>query len=100
MVYDNEIVGKRLKILRQNKGLKQSDLANYLGIAQATYSAFETGKNDLSVQTLFRISDFYKISTDWILGLNENMSESDFDDTEMSQIELFKNFIRSKRIEK
>ncbi len=59
---------QRLKDLRVDKDLRQQDIAELLGIAQTVYSRYERGYQDLPVAHLLVLSDFYGVSTDYILG--------------------------------
>ena len=58
----------RLRDLREDKDLKQKDVAEMLKIHQTTYSDYELGKLNIPVATLHILADFYKVSTDYLLG--------------------------------
>lgn len=60
---------KRLKDLREDKDLYQKDLAKMLNITQQYYSEYETGKRSIPVDILIILSNFYQVSTDYILEL-------------------------------
>ena len=62
----------RLKDLREDADLAQKQVAALLGIDQRVYSNYETGKRDLPVRHLVMLADFYKTSTDYILGRTNN----------------------------
>ena len=57
----------RLKELREDKGLKQIDLAKKLNITQRNYSYIETEQTMLTADLLEKISDFYGVNIDYIL---------------------------------
>ena len=59
----------RLRDLREDKDLNQTQIANYLGMSQTGYSKYETGENDIPTEVLIKLAKFYKTSTDYILGL-------------------------------
>ena len=59
----------RIKDLREDSDLKQSDVAEYLHIKQNTYSQYETGQRQLPLECLIALAKLYKTSTDYILGL-------------------------------
>ena len=59
----------RLRDLREDKDLNQTQVANYLGMSQTGYSKYETGENDIPTEVLIKLAKFYKTSTDYILGL-------------------------------
>ncbi len=58
----------RLRILREEKDLSQTKIANYLGMSQTGYSKYETGENDIPTNILIRLADYYQVSVDYILG--------------------------------
>ncbi len=62
----------RLKTLRMEFGLTQAELAAKLGLSQQTYSNFEKGNGRLDVGVLKKVCDLYGVSSDYILGLDEN----------------------------
>lgn len=64
----------RLKDLREDADLAQKQVAALLGIDQRVYSNYETGKRDLPVRHLVMLADFYKTSTDYILGRTNNIN--------------------------
>ncbi len=60
----------RLKELREENGVSQKQIAEYLNIRQNTYSQYETGKRQLPIDVLINLSQFYHVSTDYILGIS------------------------------
>ena len=56
------------KKLRQEKGIKQIELADMLGIAQATLSGWETGRYQIDENSLFTVADYFNVTTDYLLG--------------------------------
>ena len=62
------MMGETLKKLRKEKNLSQTEIAKILGIPQKTYSDYETDKSNPKVETLIKLADFYKTSTDYLLG--------------------------------
>ena len=62
----------RLKEIRLEKGIKQSEVALYLNVRQPTYSRYETGVNKLDPETLIKLSEFFDLSIDYIIG-NSNV---------------------------
>ncbi|HBP12799.1 MAG TPA: transcriptional regulator [Firmicutes bacterium] len=59
---------KRLKDLREDKDKSQSDIAKILKITQQQYSLYETGLRLIPIDKLCILADYYKTSTDYILG--------------------------------
>ena len=62
---------RRIRDLREDKDLKQKDLAKHLGCSQTTYSDYETGKIHVPLETLIELSRFYQTSVDYLLDLTE-----------------------------
>ena len=64
----------RLKEIREDRNLKQKDLAKILKVSQAQYSRIETGENEITLDSLIRLAKFYNVSVDYILGMtNEKL---------------------------
>ena len=59
--------GSRIKNLRKNKSLSQTELAQLMGLTSSAMSAIETGKNKPTADILIKLSDFFNISTDYLL---------------------------------
>ena len=59
---------KRIGDLRNDKDIKQTEIAAYLNIRQSTYSDYENGKINIPIETLIRIADFYHVSLDYLVG--------------------------------
>jgi len=62
---------KRIRDLREDRDLFQKDLAKLLSISQAQYSRIETGENEITLDSLIRLSKFYDVSVDYILNLTD-----------------------------
>ena len=57
----------RLRDLREDKDLKQKELAELLKIHQTTYSDYELGKLNIPIPVLHTLADFYETSVDYLL---------------------------------
>lgn len=62
---------ERIKALREDNDVTQTDIAKYLNIAQNTYSQYENGKRELPISVLIQICQYYKVSADYVLGLSK-----------------------------
>ncbi len=62
---------RRLKDLREDNDLVQKEVAAILGIDQRVYSNYELGKREIPVRFVIRLAKYYKVSTDYILGLRD-----------------------------
>lgn len=61
----------RLKELREQRRLKQEDLALYLNTSQSTVSAYEVGDRTPDIKTIIKIADFFNVSIDYLVGLSD-----------------------------
>ena len=61
----------RIKDLREDNDITQKEIAEYLHIKQNTYSQYENGQRQLPIDVLIRLSEYYNVSTDYILGLSD-----------------------------
>lgn len=61
----------RLKELREENGFTQQAVAKYLNVKQNTYSQYENEKRQLSIDVLIKLAKFYKVTTDYILELED-----------------------------
>lgn len=58
---------KRIRDLREDKDLTQTQVAALLGMSQTGYSKYETGENDIPTAVLIKLSKFYSTSIDYLL---------------------------------
>lgn len=84
--------GEKLKALRIKKGITQKNLADNLGLANATISAYEQNSKYPSVEVLIEICSFFNVSADYMLGLSESMELRKTGLTD-SQMRLLRNLI-------
>ena len=61
----------RIRDLREDADLTQSEVAKYLNIRQNTYSQYENGHRQIPIDALIALANYYKTSTDYILGLTD-----------------------------
>lgn len=64
---------KRIRELREDNDLLQKNLAEYLNCSQVAYSRYELGTRDIPTEVLIALSKFYNVSTDYILGLKDEI---------------------------
>ena len=62
---------KRIRDLREDKDMNQTQVAKMLGMSQTGYSKYETGENDIPTPVLIKLARFYKTSVDYLLGLTD-----------------------------
>ena len=98
----------RLKQKRLELGLTQTEISEKLGMKQATYQKLESGKTpDMRISTLMHICKTLRISSDWLLGIEENpeklleKAQKRAEETEetVNQIRMILEEFENKRIE-
>ena len=62
---------KRIRDLREDHDLTQKQIAEILNMSQTGYSQYEIGKNDIPTKILIKLSEYYKTSVDYILGITD-----------------------------
>ena len=58
----------RIRNLREDRDLKQEDLAKLLNCTQACYSNYENGKRDIPTEVLDTLATYYNVSVDYLMG--------------------------------
>ncbi len=62
---------RRIRDLREDRDLRQQDMADYLKCTQVCYSNYEMGKRDIPTDILIRLAQFHHTSIDYLLGLTD-----------------------------
>ncbi len=62
---------KRIRDLREDNDKTQTDIANYLQMKQPQYCRYENGLRDIPSDILIKLAKYYKVSTDYILGISD-----------------------------
>ena len=62
----------RLRDLREDKDMNQTQMAKILGMSQTGYSKYETGENDIPTAVLIKLARFHNTSIDYLLGETDN----------------------------
>lgn len=63
----------RIRDLREDRDLRQIDVANATGIEQKTLSNYETGRTNPDSYAIMRLADFFDVTTDYLLGYNKRV---------------------------
>ena len=67
---------KRIRDLREDHDLKQSDIAILLKCTQSCYSFYENGQRDIPTDVLIKLADYYNVSVDYLLGRTDNPNKN------------------------
>ena len=70
------MVADRIKALREQKGLTQTDLSNQLGITRSSVNAWEMGISVPSTQYIVELAHIFKVSTDYLLCVDTSATVS------------------------
>ena len=62
----------RIRNLREDKDLTQSQMGDILSCSQRVYSNYERGDIDIPTTTLSKIADYHRVSVDYLLGRTDN----------------------------
>lgn len=78
------MIGTRLKILREELGLKQEELAQKLSVSPSSIGMYETNKREPNSEIIIKIANFFNVTIDYLLGKsdirnnNENIENNAF----------------------
>lgn len=72
-----EDLSKKIKQLREEKGVTTEKLATDIGFAKSTVWAYESGKKQISISHLTRLADYFDVSVDSLLDREERMIDLD-----------------------
>lgn len=61
------MIFKNIRALREDRDIRQREIAKVLGVSQNTYSQYETGVIALTDQILIKLADFYGVSVDYLM---------------------------------
>ena len=75
---------ERLKDLRSQKGATQKNVADYLGITQQAYANYEGGKREPDAEMLLKVSEYFDVSVDYLLGRKLKDTSAPLDDKVLS----------------
>lgn len=61
----------RIRALREDRDLTQTDVANLLNIGQKTYSDYELGKTRIPLESMLVLAKYYNVSMDYLSGASD-----------------------------
>lgn len=96
------MIAERIKMLRTTKSISQSDLSKKLGITRSSVNAWELGISTPSTAYLVELAELFHVSTDYLLGLQQNatLDVSGLDEEQVRLLyELAEHFRKEKKAE-
>ena len=63
---------RRIRDLREDSDITQKEMSKILNCSQQVYSNYELGQRDIPTDILIKLSVYYKVSVDYILGISDN----------------------------
>ncbi|WP_283590337.1 helix-turn-helix domain-containing protein [Ligilactobacillus saerimneri] len=78
------MIGQRIRDLRKQKKMSQSELAKIIGVTQTTITAWETGKAEPSSSAVANLADYFGVTTDYLLGRPEEKKEKDSNSVDLA----------------
>lgn len=85
---DNNILGKRIKKLREKNNLNQLEFSKILNISNTTLSQYEAGNRTPSDEIKEKVADYFNVSVDYLLGRTEKCN-SEVDNPKMAKSNSF-----------
>lgn len=70
------MLGNRIKFLREELGLKQEELANKMSVSPSSIGMYETNKREPNNELILKLSNFFGVSTDYLLGKSDNRNNN------------------------
>ena len=94
------MLSETLKRLRNEKGLFQKDVAEYLGISCSAYGFYEQNKRQPDPETLKSLAEFFGVSVDYLLGEKSFETQvkygEDLPEEALRELKSFADFLRQK----
>ena len=84
------ILGQRIKLLRQKNSLTQDSLAKVIGISRGSLSMIEIDKREPDNETLNKIANYFNVTTDYLLGRTDesNPRNNHYDENSFSNLKV------------
>lgn len=90
--------GERIKLLRKQRNISQISLSTKIGICQEAISSYERGATTPSIDVLYKMHRFFRVSTDYLLGISDKentVSYNELNDSEASLIQRYRELSHS-----
>lgn len=77
LTYDKELMGKKIKVARKEKGYTQEYLSELVGISNRTLNLMEKGKSGMTIETLIKFCNALNVSPNYVLSYKSNTSDKE-----------------------
>lgn len=93
------MLNERIRELRNSRGISQIQLASKLGVTKQSISNWENDNILPSIEMLVKIANFFEVSTDYLLGLDNKrtLDVENLTEIKISHIQLIVDDLRSAR---
>jgi len=71
-MFSRELFGERIKMLRMERNIKQSDLGEAVGLTYTAVSDIERGRRTTTLEKLVALADYFDVSVDYLIGRTDN----------------------------
>ncbi len=71
-MFSKKIFAERVKMLRKQKNIKQSELGEMVGLTYTAISDIERGRRTTTIEKLVAIADYFEVSIDYLVGRTDN----------------------------
>lgn len=89
-----QTLGKRLRILREGRNLSQNEIAKLLGLHRPAISEIERGNREISVEELFKLTQFFKIPLETLINIDNVNQKNQLNEKSNSENVIEVLFIR------
>lgn len=83
---------QRLRDLKEDKDLKQSNIASIIKVSENQYGRYERGENDIPLEKALILANFYNVSLDYLAGRTNDKKGFNKSDLPNSEVELLKKY--------
>ena len=80
----------RLRELRKQKKLNQSDISKYLNVALSTYGGYEQETSEPNLETLCKLADYYNVTLDYLVGREYSNDLGYLDEIDINILKIIK----------
>lgn len=71
-MFSRELFGERIKMLRMERNIKQSELGEAVGLTYTAVSDIERGRRTTTIEKLVALADYFDVSVDYLIGRTDN----------------------------